>query len=416
MAYSNVGTPVFYVDNYLYHKTIGTYMSTNLSGLSEDGYEDDGVVYSPADAITPNTTPDLYTLKPSVSKVVSEDYGEHPGISIHSPRVLNNDLLGFDDDATNPANGYDFSGNMKYYIALLNHNFGYNDGDDAPIRIGSYNGSDDVYTTFDVYGVFTDILNSRIDVQYGSSIFEFQDIQFWEQQNALFDDFISATESRKNHMMIKFRGSRIGAVSSGIKYTMPHSPDLKLSMEIEFDGVDTITTSGGASISNVRYTGNPLWVNGLPDFAWEFKTNPFETFAPLANFDTAVNAEQYSAGRRNGRKSWSLKFSYMNDRDLFSSNIKADTYSDHESDGTIADHYNTGDIEDDKLYFNIETDDSFYAQVWNKTLGGALPFIFQPDSNFRDEFYICKFDQDSLKISQSAYKVYDISVKIVEVW
>ena len=24
MAYSNVGTPVFYVDNYLYHKTIGT--------------------------------------------------------------------------------------------------------------------------------------------------------------------------------------------------------------------------------------------------------------------------------------------------------------------------------------------------------------------------------------------------------
>ena len=54
--------------------------------------------------------------------------------------------------------------------------------------------------------------------------------------------------------------------------------------------------------------------------------------------------------------------------------------------------------------------------MWNKTLGGALPFIFQPDSNFRDEFYICKFDQDSLKISQSAYKVYDVSVKIVEVW
>ena len=30
MAYSNVGTPVFYIDNYLYHKTIGT----NLSNIA----------------------------------------------------------------------------------------------------------------------------------------------------------------------------------------------------------------------------------------------------------------------------------------------------------------------------------------------------------------------------------------------
>ena len=64
----------------------------------------------------------------------------------------------------------------------------------------------------------------------------------------------------------------------------------------------------------------------------------------------------------------------------------------------------------------IETDDSFVAQVWNKTLGGGLPFIFQPNSNNRDEFYICKFDQSSLQISQSAFNVYDISLKIEEVW
>ena len=30
MAYSNVGTPVFYIDNYLYHKTIGTSITEGL--------------------------------------------------------------------------------------------------------------------------------------------------------------------------------------------------------------------------------------------------------------------------------------------------------------------------------------------------------------------------------------------------
>ena len=68
------------------------------------------------------------------------------------------------------------------------------------------------------------------------------------------------------------------------------------------------------------------------------------------------------------------------------------------------------------MKYNVDTDDSFYAQVWNKTMGGALPFIFQPDSNNSDEFYICKFDSRSLSVKQSAYKVYDVSLKIKEVW
>ena len=56
----------------------------------------------------------------------------------------------------------------------------------------------------------------------------------------------------------------------------------------------------------------------------------------------------------------------------------------------------------------------FNCAVYCKGLG--IPFIFQPDSNNRDEFYICRFDQDSLKVSQSAFKVYDVSLKIVEAW
>ena len=67
---------------------------------------------------------------------------------------------------------------------------------------------------------------------------------------------------------------------------------------------------------------------------------------------------------------------------------------------------------------NIFTGNNFFSQVWQKTLGGTLPFIFQPDkdNNNVDQFAICKFRENSLKATQTAPSVYDISVVIEEVW
>ncbi len=334
---------------------------------------------------------------------------------------------------------FDFSGNMNYYIALLNHTEQMNA---IGMRYGfiDYENVDAINDNLGIDGLihdhhsiagqgFESILNIDIesrDMMSGSSIFslgddfvfptpmirqEGVDIDYEMVDSNLLTFALYNEEPRSFYTM--------GAFSTGIRYTMPHSPDLKLSMEIEMDGIDTITTSGGSSISNIKYTGNPLWQNyryyydnDIPIQSSMIKTNPFSVYD---NADGSFNPKA-SGAVRNGRKSWRLKFSYLNDRDLFSSNLKGGHYSEHSLDETASDHYHEDDLEDGDLYHNIYTDDSFYAQVWNKTLGGALPFIFQPDSNFRDEFYICKFDQDSLKVSQSAYKVYDISVKIVEVW
>ena len=71
-----------------------------------------------------------------------------------------------------------------------------------------------------------------------------------------------------------------------------------------------------------------------------------------------------------------------------------------------------------EFVYNLLTDDNFFSQVWHKTLGGTLPFIFQPDNNNNneDQFAICKFKENSLKATQSAVNVYDISVTIEEVW
>ena len=49
------------------------------------------------------------------------------------------------------------------------------------------------------------------------------------------------------------------------------------------------------------------------------------------------------------------------------------------------------------------------------TLGGKLPFIFQPDKN-EPEFSICKIDNDSITYEQIAPEVFDVSLTIREVW
>ena len=65
------------------------------------------------------------------------------------------------------------------------------------------------------------------------------------------------------------------------------------------------------------------------------------------------------------------------------------------------------------------TGDNFFSQVWHKTLGGTLPFIFNPSgggNNNPDMFAICRFKENSLQATQSAVNVYDISVSIEETW
>ena len=339
MAYSNVGVPVFYIDNFLYHKTIGT----NIQG---------------------NIISDIYKMKPQIATQV--------GANVHVALPVS------------PIN-YNLNNNMKYYIALLNHNI-------TNFSLSYDFEGLDTFVNFD----FDEILNG---------------LSSGESFVPLNGSTILTTSTSHDTLSYKLNNTEsfnIGTISSGIQYTMPHSPDLDLAMEIEMDGIKTITTSGGGSISNIRYSGNPLWING------NNKTNCFDNY--VDNIDVNL-----SGARRNGRKLWELSFTYVSDKDLFSSNPRASSYIEPSMDvNTNTTDYDLDDIDTDsdttQYNYNIETDDSFYAQVWNKTLGGALPFIFQPNSEDRDDFYICKFNQKSLKISQSAYKVYDVKLKIEEIW
>ena len=93
---------------------------------------------------------------------------------------------------------------------------------------------------------------------------------------------------------------------------------------------------------------------------------------------------------------------------------KTDSFSKYNALNTLG----TDDEADvDPQQYTLEESDDFFTQIWNK-VGVNLPFIFQPDnSNFNpDQFAICRFKDNSLKATQSAFNVYDISLSIEEVW
>ena len=194
-----------------------------------------------------------------------------------------------------------------------------------------------------------------------------------------------------------------GSVIIGTYYDMPHSPELSLSMGREMDGVKKIRTKGGVDLIDNKYIKPPMWGNAA---AWELYSGT-PVFQGLS---------------RGGRRVWDLSFNYLDDKDVFSSNqsIAEDNWQrEMYSVPNWENAYDPGDITwDDYFEYNILTDDSFYSQVIHKTNGGKLPFIFQPDSsnNNSDGFAICKFDMNEFQFDQVANGVYNMKLKIREVW
>ena len=63
---------------------------------------------------------------------------------------------------------------------------------------------------------------------------------------------------------------------------------------------------------------------------------------------------------------------------------------------------------------NLLTDDNFFSQIYQRTLGGSLKFIFMPDRRDPTNMYLAKFKDNSLKATQIAPSLYNISISIEE--
>ena len=166
--------------------------------------------------------------------------------------------------------------------------------------------------------------------------------------------------------------SSLSCFCLGKYYDLPHSPDLSLTLTRDYSGIKTIETKGGASLSNSFYTSPPKW--GGTREAWQLGDTDFST---------------------GGRRSWSLSFSYLSDSSVFPDNPTE-----------IA---GGGGWEVD------DATPDFMSEVLKKTRGSMLRFIFQPNTD-ENLFAICKFDMKSFKFKQVSNGIFNISLKIREVW
>ena len=214
----------------------------------------------------------------------------------------------------------------------------------------------------------------------------------------------------------------VGCIAMGTYYDMTISPNLTLKMSREYGGIDELVSYNGSSYTNQAWLKPPAWGEAG---AWEIYNNTSYGASNWLNVDTEVS--------RSGRKSWDLSFSYIDDSDIFGSNQMITRISPYTDNQNIDIGYDSDDVlgytNEDQLIDpdspeskgftnNLLTDNNFFSQVWQKTLGGTLPFIFQPDkdNNNPDQFAICRFDMNSLKITQTAPMLYSISLKLRESW
>ena len=260
------------------------------------------------------------------------------------------------------------------FVAILNHNMHSADakfkidhsGTESDIQSADMGGTD-IASVVDVVnggGITGNVVTPTED---GSTIITFTanadrywGIQF-EGSSALAND---ATGTKV------FDGSvdlKIGCIIFGEFYDMPHSPDLSVKRSIMYDGVNVQQSVGGQRYGNATHRGR-RWVG-------------------TGNQSPFVEASQsyYVYG---GRMAYDMDFSYISADDLMPSDYKSE----------------------------VSGSDTVVADVWNRTSGNLLPFIFTSDgsSTAESDYLFARFGQNNLDMTQVANDVFNTSMRIEE--
>ena len=316
------------------------------------------------------------------------------------------------------------------FVALLNHNL----ASDSHNFVVQARYQDFVENEYDGYVWqvltnrnnfnYTNILNAEtasnpnIKPSYnGSSIFSIDD---------------GNGNSINNHwesFMIKFNNTdedgnnyddythQLGSFVVGKYWDAPNSPDLSLTMSRRFDGIKKQKTIGGKTLANIYYDGPTEWtmhnryLAAAPSQVYKYPQ--FELDNPDAAVDGqgiigehSFNKRAKSGLGRKGLRSWNLTFSYISESNMWMDNEVSNTLT--SDDVTPNDNIPNPMLADESFNF-----------VWNCTLGGTLPFIFQPDNsetgNNPDRFAICTFRNNTLSVKQVAFNTYSLSITIDEV-
>ena len=361
-TYGGVGTPRFFVDNLLYARALG-------------------MRYSPG-----NITTEIDGSAP----IIDEDFKNRRMLWDMDPV----NYLNFSGDGSNvtsikaeivtsPADRPNMGAFMDLmhtsnYAGVLNHNL-YSGGDVKPML--------NLYANEEI------VSDSRtLD---GGNFFEdvWQDGYFLSKLNLdnendeLYQLAIEIAPGSGDDFLSYDYNYNIGTFTVGTYLDLPFAPDLEITMGYEHDGVDTRRTIGGKDLTHISYSGPPDW-GKLPPFT-----------------NSHGHDHSFRGAGLTGRKSWNLKFSYIDKKDMFTpaqSGSSAGTYWKY-----------TWVDPGGQPGFSSKT--TILGTYLSRTLGGKLKHIFMPDKE-KAEFHIVKLDQGSTKIKQLSTGVYEINLKIVQVW
>jgi len=256
----------------------------------------------------------------------------------------------------------------KSFVAVLNHNLNTCTG---RIRIGSGNAltdiddadlsnADNTPSCTEVVNADTIATNVITPASDGHTIVTFSEStdRYWGIQ-------FEGNDSGDFHSSTNFS---VGCIMIGEFYQMPHSPNLDVKRSISYDTVNIQESLGGQRYSNT------------PSFGRQSSSTSKSPF-------TLQSGNEFVYG---GRMIYDMKFSYLNSTDLMPND-----YS--------------------QLGANL-TDDAVVEDIWNKTNGRHIPFIFTADgsSTSESDYLFARFGNDRLDMTQVANDIWDISLKIEE--
>ena len=359
MANMNIGTPRFYPDEVSYLMSRGVAATEFAVTASNTGNKFMGT-------FTTGSAAELFDLRPlnKVTFDTSADTDAHVLITIDTQ-----------------------STSKKNYIALLNHNLVSAVG---KIRIFAGDAASDVTAVDGANADTADITwanDTVIEVVNGDTTTAASNdksvvvepatdgstiVRFAEQTNRYWGIQLEGNTTNTGVATNGTWGSTdafVGCVMIGEYFEMPHSPDLDLTRMISYNRLNDLQEShGGQRFSNLKTIGRTA------------------TSTSKSPFTTASN--QYDM--YGGRIIYDMKYSFLSNTEL------------------MPDEY---DI--------IADDDNFISDVWNKTNGNHLPFIFSIDKasegdNAESEHIFGRFANNSLDMTQVAPEIYNISLTVEE--
>ena len=349
MSYNRIIKPRMYMDQ------ISHNLATGFKAVSVHSMKDDAG--TPA-TVTPTSGKfeDLFDLRPSNYVTVAAN------------------TRGFNIDIDTGFTGSVLAENN--FLAILGHNF-----EEASARFRLLHDDDSAFGSVQVIttsGNYTNLVNAPVaNTSYITPVNNGWSLITWPE---------NSTNNRYYRIEITDDGGTgsdyddpvsIGSIMLGEYIDFPHSPDLNIGFDIDYDGTNIVTSAGGSTFANTSYLGSPNWV----------KTNPWIIAAEATENQTTKISRHY------GRRKYNMNLSYISDTDFFQSNM-------HAAHGAMIDG------------------SDLYSQFFHKSLGSHLPFLFTIDgtSTSEGDYGLYRLADGGLKAKQVAVNTWNTSLNLVEHW